>query len=150
MEYARDLSGFWLRVAVRAPEHVPALAGTQPQGLSFRARGVDYEAEVSHKDFAARDHAREYALLDTYFKRIGGNDVTQLTAQSRMANNGRWRVAGQLQGDNGMLRVTVSYPPSRAHYRNPGPRSAAAPVRTVTLRLKGRSEVVAVGDFEVK
>ncbi len=318
LDYARDLAGFSLRVRVRAPEHAPALAGTQPRGLAFKTRGVDYEAEVSHQDFAARgvlevqvpvsarpevhtqshnetnyfvaevparlsdtrlrnvppvvgivwdasgsgaarDHAREFALLDTYFKRLGnggnggngevrltrvrdvaepaerfrisngdwsalkralettaydgatqlgafapepnvgeyllfsdgldnfgerslgklevplytvsaatradparlrqlaeagagkfidlvstppaeaarallyhearivalnGSGVTQLTAQSRTANNGRWLIAGQMQGDSGTLRVTVSYPASRA-----GPETINIPVR---------------------
>lgn len=305
LAYARDLAGFSLRLLVRAPAHAPALAGTQPQGLAFKARGVDYEAEVSHKDFAARgvlevqvpaaakpevhtqlagdttyfvaevqarsdapvlrnvpplvgliwdasgsgaarDHVREFALLDAYFQRlgnggngevrltrvrdtaepverfrivngdwrtlrralettpydgatqlgtftaeaqvgeyllfsdgldnfgerplaqlkvplysvsaatradparlrqlaeasagkfidlvsstaaeaarqllygeariheIGGNGVTQLTTLSRVARNGRWLVAGQLQGDSGALRVSVSYPGARA------------------------------------
>jgi tetratricopeptide (TPR) repeat protein len=134
LDYARDLAGFSLRVLVRAPEHAPALAGTQPQGLAFKTRGIDYEAEISHKDFAARgvlevhvpagvkpevhtqvvsdktyfvaevparsdapvlrnlppvvgiiwdasgsgatrDHAREFALLDTYFKRLGNGEA---------------------------------------------------------------------------
>ena len=140
LDYARDLAGFTLRVLVRAPEQAPALAGTQPRGLAFKTRGVDYEAEVSHKDFAARgvlevhipvssrpevhtqifngsnyfvaevparlsetrlrnvppvvaivwdasgsgaarDYAREFALLDTYFKRLGnnGNGEARLT-----------------------------------------------------------------------
>ncbi len=142
LDYARDLTGFSLRVLVRAPENAPALAGTQPQGLAFKTRGVDYEAEISRKDFAvrgvlevqvpvsarpevhtqthngktcfvaevparvggvatmlralpsvvgliwdasgsgaARDHVREFALLDTYFKRLGngGNGEVRLT-----------------------------------------------------------------------
>ncbi len=308
LDYARDLAGFSLRVLVRSPDNAPVLAGTLPQGLAFKARGVDYEAEVSRKDFAARgangilevqvpvsarpevhtqthgdttyfvaevparlnqtllrnvpavvgilwdasgsgaarDHSREFALLDTYFKRLGsggngevrltrvrdaaepverfrishgdwsalrraleiiaydgatqlgaftpesgvgeyllfsdgldnfgerpfaklnvplytvsaatradparlrqlaeassgkfidlvsltaveaargllyrearllaleGTGVSQLAATSRVANNGRWLVAGQLQGDSGTLRVTVAYPGSRA------------------------------------
>ena len=132
LDYARDLANFSLRVLVRAPEHAPALAGASPQGLVFKVRGVDYEAEISRQDFAergvlevqvpvsvrpevhtqsyndktyfvaevparvngaalrnvpsvvgiiwdasgsgaARDHAREFALLDTYFKRLGGS-----------------------------------------------------------------------------
>jgi tetratricopeptide (TPR) repeat protein len=312
LEHARDLTGFSLRVLVRAPENAPALAGTLPQGLAFKARGVDYEAEISRKDFAARgvlevhvpvpvrpevhtqsfgdktyfvaevparlsdtvlrnvpsvagviwdasgsgaarDHVREFALLDTYFKRMGsgearlirvrdaaepverfrisngdwsalrralettaydgatqlgaftpeanvgeyllfsdgldnfgerpfaklavplytvsaatradparlrrlaesgagkfvdlvsltpaeaarallyreariqaldGNGVSLLTAVSRAANNGRWLVAGQLQGESGTLRVTVSYPGSRA-----GSESISIPLR---------------------
>jgi Ca-activated chloride channel family protein len=54
LDYARDLAGFSLRVLVRAPENAPALAGALPQGLTFKTRGVDYEAEISRKDFAAR------------------------------------------------------------------------------------------------
>ncbi|MEQ1772496.1 MAG: VIT domain-containing protein [Burkholderiales bacterium] len=312
LDYARDLAGFSLRVLVRAPEHAPALAGTLPQGLAFRTRGVDYDAEISRKDFAARgvlevhvpvsvrpevhtqsvgdktyfvaevparlsntvlrnvtpvvgivwdasgsgatrDHVREFALLDTYFKRMGngevrltrvrdaaeaverfrisngewgalrraleataydgatqlgaftpetgvgeyllfsdgldnfgerpfaklnvplhtisaatradparlrqlaessagsfidlasltaveaarrllyreariqsidGNGVSMLTAVSRVANNGRWLVAGQLLADRGVLSVTVSYPGSRA-----GSETISVPVR---------------------
>ena len=321
LDYARDLAGFSLRVLVRSPDNAPALAGTLPQGLAFKARGVDYEADVSHKDFAARgangtlevqvpvsarpevhtqthgdttyfvaevparlnqtllrnvpsvvgilwdasgsgaarNHSREFALLDTYFKRLGngsnggngevrltrvrdaaepmerfrisngdwsalrralettaydgatqlgaftpesgvgeyllfsdgldnfgerpfaklnvplytvsaatradparlrqlaeasagkfidvvsltaveaarsllyrearllaleGTGVSMLTATSRVANNGRWLVAGQLQGDSGTLRVTVAYPGSRA-----GSESISVPLR---------------------
>ena len=137
LDYARDLAGFSLRVIVRAPEQAPALAGTSPKGLAFKVRGMDYEAEVSRKDFAAhgvmevhvpvsarpevhtqnhnkttyfvaevparlnrtvlrslppvvgiiwdasgsgaaRDHAREFALLETYFKRLM-NGAVRLT-----------------------------------------------------------------------
>lgn len=57
LDYARELAGFSLRVVVRAPEQAPLLAGTQPKsldGLAFKLRGVDYDAEVTRKDFAAR------------------------------------------------------------------------------------------------
>lgn len=134
LDYARQLSGFNLRVTVRAPEQAPLLKAN-PEGLTFRTRGTDYEAEISRKDYfargllelhlpaatrpevhmqtvdgktyflaevpahnttpaitvprnvpavvgiiwdasgsgATRDHVREFALLDTYCKRIGGN-----------------------------------------------------------------------------
>jgi len=159
LEYARELAGFSLRILVRAPEHAPALSDTQPKvldGLAFRTRGVDYEAEVSRKDFAARgvlevrmpvsarpevhtqvlndktyfvaevparqtepalrslpsvvgliwdasgsgsarDHVREFALLDAYFRRMGNGEV-RLTRVRDAAepverfrlNNGDW------------------------------------------------------------
>jgi hypothetical protein len=163
LDYARDLAGFSLRVTVRAPEQAPALTGTQPRlldGLAFKLRGVDYEAEISRTDFAARgvlevqvpvsvrpevhtqmhgdktyfvaevparlngavlrnvppvagiiwdasgsgaarDHVREFALLDTYFKRLGngGNGEAYLTRVRDAAepverfriSNGEWR-----------------------------------------------------------
>jgi Ca-activated chloride channel family protein len=134
LDYARQLSGFNLRVTVRAPEQAPLLKAN-PEGLTFRARGTDYEAEISRKDYlargllelhlpastrpevhtqnvegkayfiaevpaprvvngtgvarsvppvvgiiwdasgsgAARDRAREFALIEAYCKRIGGN-----------------------------------------------------------------------------
>ncbi len=130
LDYARDLASFSLRVLVRAPEQAPVLSGMMPRSLEFKTRGVDYQAEILQKDFAARgvlevqvpvsvrpevhtqrwgdknyfvaevparlndtllrpvpavvgiiwdasgsgaarDHAREFALLDTYFKRMG-------------------------------------------------------------------------------
>ncbi len=53
LEYARDLAGFSLRVTVRAPEIAPSLS-VKPDGLEFKVRGVDYEAEITRKDYAAR------------------------------------------------------------------------------------------------
>ena len=139
LDYARQLAGFSLRVTVRAPEQAPRL-NAKPEGLAFRARGVDYEAEISRQDYrargmldvqlpvstrpevrtqtvngktyfvaevparstaevlrpvpavvglvwdasgsgTARDHGREFALLDAYFKRLGngGNGEVRLT-----------------------------------------------------------------------
>ena len=53
LAYAGQLSGFALRVTVRAPEQAPLL-GSKPEGLVFHTRGVDYEAEISRKDYIAR------------------------------------------------------------------------------------------------
>ena len=139
LDYAKPLADFNLRVTVRAPEHAPLLKA-HPEGLAFRARGADYDAEIVHKDYAARglldihvpvsnrpevrtqsvdgktyfiaevptrptvaaprsvpplvgiiwdasgsgaarDHAREFALLDAYLKRLGnsGNGEVRLT-----------------------------------------------------------------------
>ncbi len=159
LDYARQLSGFSLRVTVRAPQQAPRL-NAKPEGLAFRARGVDYEAEISRKDYiargmldvqlpastrpevrtqtvngktyfvaevparstaeapravpavvglvwdasgsgAARDSVREFALLDAYFKRLGngGNGEVRLTRVRDAAepverfrvSNGDWR-----------------------------------------------------------
>ena len=54
LEYAKQLANFQLRVTVRAPEAAPKIGGTGPQGLNFQAKGIDYEAEISRRDFAAR------------------------------------------------------------------------------------------------
>ena len=159
LDYARQLSSFDLRVTVRAPQTAPLLKA-HPDGLTFRTRGTDYEAEISHKDYhasgllevhlpastrpevhtqtvdgktyflaevparktitaprhvpsivgivwdasgsgATRDRTREFALLDTYCKRIGnnGNGEVRLTRLRDTAEaverfrivNGDWR-----------------------------------------------------------
>ena len=133
LEYAQALAGFTLRVLVRSPHGAPLVSGG-PQGLVMNPRGVDYEAEISRKDYiargvlelhlpvstrpevrtqtfqdktyfvaevpaptvvamlrrlpmrvgvvwdasgsgAARDRVREFALLDSYFKRMGHGEV---------------------------------------------------------------------------
>jgi len=160
LEYARDLAGFSLRVTVRAPEIAPSFAA-KPDGLEFKVRGVDYEAEITRKDYAARgvleielpvstqpevrmqvvtqmsgnrtyfvaevpaprgngkprnlpgvigivwdasgsgatrDHAREFALLDVYFKRMGNGEacLTRIRNDREPVErfrivNGEWR-----------------------------------------------------------
>ena len=163
LDYARDLAGFSLRVVVRAPEQAPLLAGTQPKsldGLAFNLRGVDYDAEISGKDFAARgvlevhvpvsvkpevhtqlvgdktyfvaevpaaagaallrtvpgvvgliwdasgsgaarDHVRELALLDAYFKRMGSGEVRLTRVRDNAEPMERFRINN---GDWGTLR----------------------------------------------
>ena len=159
LDYAKQLSRFNLRVTVRAPQQAPLL-NSKPDGLVFRTRGVDYDAEISRKDYlahgmldvqlptstspevrtqtvngkiyfiaevpakamramprsvpsivgivwdasgsgSARDHAREFALLDPYFKRLGnnGNGEVRLTRMRDTTEpverfhirNGDWR-----------------------------------------------------------
>ena len=167
LDYARDLAGFSLRVLVRAPENAPLLAGTQPQGLAFKTRGVDYEAEISRKDFAtrgvlevhipasvkpevhtqvmgdktyfvaevptrsdvaalrilppvvgliwdasgsgaARDHVREFALLDTYFKRLGNGEVRLTRVRDLAEPVERLRISN---GDWSALRRALEITP---------------------------------------
>lgn len=54
LEYAKELASFQLRVTVHAPEVAPKISGTSPQGYEFKPIGIDYEAEISRRDFAAR------------------------------------------------------------------------------------------------
>lgn len=58
--------------------------------------------------------ARRLLYREARIQTLDGNGVSELAAVSRVASNGRWLVAGQLQGASGVLRVTVSYPASRA------------------------------------
>ena len=53
LDYAKQLPGFNLRIVVRAPEQAPLLLA-KPDGLAFQVRGVDYEAQITRSDFAAR------------------------------------------------------------------------------------------------
>ena len=54
LEYAKELASFQLRVTVRAPEVAPKISGMPPRGFEFKPSGIDYEAEISRRDFAAR------------------------------------------------------------------------------------------------
>ena len=159
LAYAGQLSGFALRVIVRAPEQAPLL-GAKPDGLAFRLRGVDYEAEIARKDYSARgmldvqlptstrpevrtqvfgdktyfvaevparlaqvaprnvpsvvgivwdasgsgsarDHAREFVLLDAYFKRMGNGEVRLTRVRDAAEPVERFRVTN---GDWSLLR----------------------------------------------
>jgi Ca-activated chloride channel family protein len=166
LEYARDLAGFSLRVTVRAPEIAPSFS-TKPEGLEFKMRGVDYEAEITRKDYAARgmlqielpvstrpevrtqvfgdrnyfvaevpaprgngrprnlpdvvgivwdasgsgaarDHAREFALLDVYFKRMGNGEACLTRIRNDQEPVERFRIAN---GDWSALRRALETTP---------------------------------------
>ena len=166
LDYAQQLPGFALRVTVRAPEQAPLL-GSKPEGLVFRTRGVDYEAEISRKDYiargmldvqlpastrpevrtqvvgdktyfvaevpaprepavprklpavvgiiwdasgsgASRDHALEFALLDTYFKRMGNGEVLLTRVRDAAEPAERFRISN---GDWSALKRALENTP---------------------------------------
>ena len=166
LDYARQLSGFNLRVTVRAPEQAPVF-NAGPDGLVFRTRGIDYDAEISRKDYlargmldvqlpasirpevrtqtlngktyfvaevparpanvalrkvpqvagiiwdasgsgAARDHAREFALMDVYFKRMGNGEIRLTRVRNAADPVERFRI---VNGDWSALRRALETTP---------------------------------------
>ena len=166
LDYARQLAGFALRVTVRSPQQAPLL-NAKPDGLVLQARGVDYEAEISRKDYRAqgmldlhlpaslqpeirtqavngttyfiaevparqvsaalrsvpsvvgiiwdasgsgsrRDPAREFALLDTYFKRMGNGEVRLTRLRDAAQAVERFRIGN---GDWSALRRALETTP---------------------------------------